>query len=140
MSHFPEEDGYYDNHCGECHSEARIGLPLSICAACDEFLFCDLCSVPCDCGKGPYHRLCKRGDHFCRFECCPKFVCKNAEIPVYQGIADEWDDPSQWCGDSWCNDHRPPVSSQMVERVLDSLGITLEEVEALKGRKRTKNQ
>lgn len=121
------------NKCFTCDKE---GVPLYVCEDCDEFGFCDDCMVPCSCGKGNPHRLCKEGDHFCRSGCCTAYVCSAAKIPIYRGCTMDYHDPSQWEGDVWCPQHRPPVSPQMVTLVLNSLGITREEVQSLKKRKR----
>lgn len=124
----------------KCINCDKRGVPLHICVVCDEFLYCDDCSVKCDCEKGPIHYLCENGYHYCRFECCPKNVCNNCEIPVFQGTAMDVDDPSRWGGDVWCKDHRPPVSPQMRDLVLDSLGVTLEEVEHVRAEKRARKE
>jgi hypothetical protein len=121
---------------GQCYACGRKELPTVLCSVCDEWEYCVNCRVVCQCGQGPEHYLCRSDGHLCRSECCPAMLCHNAMVPVYSGCVMDHDDPSQWDGDSWCKDHRPPVSDQMKELVLGALSY--DELEKALSAKRAK--
>ncbi len=116
---------------GQCEECKRKDAPITImCPICDEWEYCTECADVCQCGVGPLHYLCPddKCRHYCESEECPKRLCMNAAIPGYEGRIG---------GESlWCKDHRPPVSRQMKELVLESLSF--EELEEAAAQKRSK--
>lgn len=69
--------------CGGDDSDHNLvpGKFMAVCVDCDEFLLCEECVTPCECGHDPVHFICFKASHEC-FHCSTPVCRKYGTMPI----------------------------------------------------------